>query len=299
MNSQPTRNMIAFLSIFFLFIGLHGPLHGKERPVLYREGVIVVFDEPLAGAANEVADIYPVIKRELEKTFTWSVNFRPTVLLVRKSQDFQRLTGNDLFVAFVVPAEKFIAIDYSKMRAHPFSIGTALKHEMCHLLLHSYIKKENLPRWLDEGIAQWVSDGMAEIIMNQRRSVLYETLLSGEKINIYHFTERPPRDKRALFLAYEGSKSLVEYIVREFGTAGILLILKYLREGSPIDVAILEALSISFDELDRKWQNHLKKKVSWFVFLSAHLYEILFFLAAVLMIIGFLKRLMEKKDYTT
>ena len=75
------------------------------------------------------------------------------------------------------------------------------------------------------------------------------------------------------------------------------MILKHLKEGNEMDVAVLKALSISFDELEGEWHNHLKKSITWFTYLSNNLYEILFFLAALIMIYGFIRRLRIKRAY--
>ena len=62
-----------------------------------------------------------------------------------------------------------------------------------------------------------------------------------------------------------------------------------------MDRAILKGLSISFDELERRWQDHLKKRATWFYYLINNLYEILFFLAALLMIYGFIRSMIKKR----
>jgi hypothetical protein len=74
-------------------------------------------------AAEEAADIYPALKRGLEKTLEWRVHFRPTVLLIKESKAFQGAAGNALIVAFAIPQRNLIMIDYSKMRTHLFSIA--------------------------------------------------------------------------------------------------------------------------------------------------------------------------------
>jgi hypothetical protein len=104
----------------------------------------------------------------LENTLEWTIDFKPTIVLVNDSEKFQEMTGNSLIVAYAVSQRNLIVIDHSKMNTKPFSLGSIIKHELCHLLLHDKISKVILPRWLDEGVSQWVSDGIAEIIMSRR-----------------------------------------------------------------------------------------------------------------------------------
>lgn len=297
MNNRSLAKKIALVSIVSFFIILLESLCAEEKLALRRKEVIVVFDEPLRAAAEEAANIYVVLKKELEKTLGWRVNFRPTVLLIKENETFKKMARSDLVVAFAIPQKNLMVIDYSKMRTDPFSIETTLKHELCHLLLHNHIKKENLPRWLDEGIAQWVSDGIAEIIMNQKRSLLDEAVLSKRYISIRALTNGFPREKKSLMLAYEESKSLVEYMISSFGTEAILMVINHLKEGSELDVALLKVLSISLDELEGRWHHHLKQRITWLTYLINHLYEILFFLAALVVVYGFIRGLRKKRAY--
>jgi hypothetical protein len=290
------KKVFLFSSFFFLTILLQ-PLCAQKTGALQNNEVIVHFEEPLQIAAEEVINIYSVVKKDLEKTFRWSVDFRPTVFLIKDSETFQRVAGSDLIVAFANAQRSLIVIDYSKMKMHPFTIEITLKHELCHLLLHRHIKRENLPRWLDEGIAQWVSGGIAEIIMDQKRSILNEATLAGRYISMRALTKRFPQDRKSLFLAYEESKSLVEYMVGKFGRDGILAVITHLRDGDKVDTALLKSLSISFDELERDWKNHLKKRITWLTYLINYLYEILFFLAALMMIYGFIRVWIKKRRY--
>jgi hypothetical protein len=288
---------IVLVFTVFLFVMFHGLLHAAQRSTLRDKEVIVLFDEPLRVAAEEAATLYPLLKKELENTLARPVNFRPTVVLIKESETFQRTAGTNLIVAFAIPEKNLMVIDYSKTRKDPFSIETTMKHELCHLLLHNYIKEGNLPKWLDEGVCQWVSDGISEIIMTQKRSILDEAILSGRYISIRALTGRFPRDERYLVLAYEESKSLVEYMISSFGKEAVLSVLNYLEEGVEVDEALLRGLSISLDELESRWHHHLRRRITWVAYLINHLYEILFFLAAMAMIYGFIRVLKKKRAY--
>jgi hypothetical protein len=297
MKSQRMANGAVLIFTIFLFMLFHGLLHAAQRGTLREKEVIVLFDEPLRVAAEEAATLYPVLKKELENRLARPVNFRPTVVLVKESETFKRMAGTNLIVAFAIPEKNLMVIDYSKTRIDPFSIETTMKHELCHLLLHNHIKEENMPKWLDEGICQWVSDGISEIIMTQKRSVLDEAILSGRYISIRALAGRFPRDERYLVLAYEESKSLVEYIVSAFGEEALLSVVNDLEKGVEVDEALLRSLSISLDELESRWHHHLRRKITWVTYLINHLYEILFFLAAMAMIYGFIRGLMKKRAY--
>jgi hypothetical protein len=293
-------NRKIFLFLFIFFAILIKPLYTEEFGIIQKKEVVVLFENSLEFAAKEVADIYPALKKELEKTFKWNFNFKAKVLLIKNSKKFQMITGSNLIVGIAIPKRYEIIINYSEFNKHPFAIKMTLKHEMCHLLLHHYIRRDNLPKWLDEGICQWISGGLGEIIMNKNRPVLSKAILKGEYISLRYLTNKFPKDKNSLLLAYEESRSLVEYINSKFGKNGILNILRYMKDGDEVDVAILKSLSISFEELEKKWHTYLRKKFTWITYLTYlgnHLYEILFFLSALLAICAFIKLLMKKRAY--
>ena len=297
MCRESLANIIALVSAISTLLIFSTPIHGEEWKVLREKQVHVVFEDSLQNAAQEAAALYPEVREELEETFGWRVNFVPTVLLVKESDVFQRMVGSEFIVAFANSGRNQIVMDYSKMKTHPFSLETTLKHELCHLLLHHHIERENLPRWLDEGICQWASDGIAEIILDQRGSILDEAVLSGRYIPIRALTRRFPEERRFLMLAYEESKSMVEFIIGSYGKDGVLAVLNHLKEGVEADTAIQTGLSISLDDLETRWHQHLNRRTTWLAYLINHLYEILFFLAALAMIYGFIRQLMRKRAY--
>ncbi len=296
--AEGTGNTV-LLSLLLILIIPSSLLYAEqiELGVIRNSEVIVQFEKPLKNAAIEVENIYPDIKAGLEKTIGWRVTFRPTVVLIKDSKTFRKMAGNNQFVAFAVPRKNLMVIDYSKMKTHPFTLEITLRHELCHLLLHHYIREGNLPRWLDEGVSQWVSGGMAEIIMDTKRSPLKDAVLSGRFIPISALEEGFPKDKKSMLLAYEESKSIVEYMGREYGSNKVLEVLNNLRDGDGVDAAIQQALKIPVQELETRWHKQLKKRITWFTYLSRNLYEVLFFLAALITIAGFIRLLVRKRNY--
>jgi hypothetical protein len=108
---------------------------------------------------------------------------------------------------------------------------------------------------------------------------------------------RFPHDKNGLVLAYEQSKSVVEYINRHYGPQGMRDLLGQLRQGVDVESAFERQFAISFEKFEGQWRNHLKESISWFTYLSIHLYEILFVSAALLTILGFIRILLRKRGY--
>ena len=289
-----SRVLLSLLLILFT----QTALTAAEPEMLVTRELVVVYDKSVEQAARQALGAYPGIRQELEALFSWSLDFRPTLVLVNDKKRFQQLAAHELIVAYALPEKNVAVIDLTKMNISPFTLRTTFKHELCHLMLHYHVKNNHLPRWLDEGICQWASDGLADILMDNNRELLPAAILSNTYFDLDTLHYRFPQNKKLLILAYEQSKSVVEYISREYGPEGILYLLELLKQGNDINVAIEKGLSISYDELKTQWREHLNEKFNWFTYLSIHIYEILFVLAALLTILGFARKIVRKRAYS-
>jgi len=265
--------------------------------VLQNDDIAVFYEPPLEAAADEVLRLYPVLRQNLTDIFGWRLNARPQVVLVKTNQTFQQIAGNSLIVAFAVPDKSLIVIDYSRMSTRPFNLSITLKHEMCHLLLHEHINSANLPKWLDEGICQWASDGIGEILIDKSWSGLDAAVMAGQTLRFSRLANRFPGDRSSLMLAYEQSKSVVVYIDRQYGKQAVINILGDLRNGEPLETAVFRNLSLSLNQLEKEWLDDIERTPRWLVYLANNIYGILFFFAAILLIMGFIRALIRRREY--
>lgn len=258
--------------------------------------VIVRYEPPLENAAVGLAAVYPGIKADVEKKLSWRIGFVPVVVLIRRHDLFLKESRNDLVTAFAVPGENLIAIDYSRMERTPFELRSTLEHELCHLLLHRNIEDLFLPRWLDEGIAQWVGGG-ADILDPGEGDVLKQAVLSGNLLRLDDISLHFPGQPGALRLSYEESRSVVEFIVGKYGTGKLLSILEGLHDRKSMEQSVSENLRVGLSALERNWRDSLLRKYSWQTYLADHLYWILFFLAALGTVCGYLRLRKRIKNY--
>ena len=283
---QPTRGNVSRLIlplvlVCTLFCTSGTPVAPMDLDTLESPDLVVQFERPLSNAASDVMRSYPAVKEELEKTLGWPLDFRPFIFLIKDGSRFREITGNDMVVAFALPREHFIAIDYSKMGVHPFTLHTTLKHELCHLMLGSRIKAR-LPRWLDEGVAQWATGGLSEMITGRTGSYLSGAVASQRLISLDDLRVGFPEDRQSLALAYEESRSFVEYISKRFGKAKIPEILRSMGNGEPLEDAVQGVLAVPLPQLEADWRRNLTRGTHWFLLVADNIYEILFFLAALI-----------------
>ena len=282
--------LISLITIFVL------PSYGLEQTqVLQNDDLTVTYETSLDGAASQLLGLYPDLKQELVRTFSWSLDVRPHVVLVKDTPTFRNLFRNDLFVAIAIPDKNLIVIDYSKMNQHPFTLRITFKHELCHLLLHHHIEGQYLARWLEEGICQWASDGIGEIFIDKHSSRLDAAIVTDRVLSLRRLANSFPRDRESLILAYEQGKSVINFIDRKYGKDSILELLNHLKNGEHLDTAALKTFGLNSAELEKDWLEHLQRTPRWLVYLANNLYGILFFLAALLTIFGFIRRILRRK----
>jgi hypothetical protein len=176
-------------------------------------------------------------------------------------------------------------------------LRSVLKHEYVHLLLHRHIAAERLPRWLDEGIAQHLSDGLSEYLPGRQPMILGEALAAGRVMALAALEMRFPADVYARQLAYEQSRSIVGFMVRGYGDSFLAALLARLAGGMSTNDAFRAVSGISLEDLETEWRQQQTSPLSWIGRLAGNVYGILFFLAALATLLGFLRHRRRRRAY--
>ena len=71
----------------------------------------------------------------------------------------------------------------------------------------------------------------------------------------------------------------------------------HFKEGISLDESMQRSFSMSLDDLEQDWKSRLKRKYTWFYYLSSNLYTILFVFAALVTVYGFIRLLQKKRAY--
>ena len=294
---QPRFIPTVFLLIFSFLLVFPHPLFSQTLYILQKQELTVLYESSLEGGAEEAVELYQGVKKEVEDKLGLQVTFVPSILLIKSTETFRKMAGSDLIVAFAVPDKMLMVIDHSRMKVSPFSLAVTMKHELCHLVVHHHLGGRRIPKWFDEGIAQWVSEGIGEIMVEQKKPPLNEAVLAGKIIPMRALSDYFPGDRESLPLAYEQSQSLVTYMIEKYGVEGVLDILEGVKQGNTWEDAVWGALGVSFLDVEDGWHRNLKKRLTWITYVVNNLYEILFFLAALASVIGFVRAYLRKRAY--
>ncbi len=268
-------------AILLLATGLIAAATARAEEVLQTSHVRIIHPPALKHRAERIAAVSPAIITDLKGKLGLSFAIQPTVVPAPTREAFYRLGGRSWFSAFAVPRKQLVVLDMSRLDQPGGDIYTTLKHEYAHLALHQAIGRQRLPRWLDEGTAQWASDGLSEYLPTVQRALLPQAAAAGRLFNLDELAETFPADAQGLQLAYEQSRSFVNYLVRRFGDDALRLLLQSLAAGASPGQAFEEALGVRLSAVEAEWRHGLRRPSSWLASLAGHVYGLLFFAAAI------------------
>ena len=129
--------------------------------------------------------------------------------------------------------------------------GGTISHELVHVLLQRATANSNLPvpLWMNEGLAEYgnVDQGIAydrflEWAVDTNRATPFESL------NVF------PGDPNLNLVAYGQSRSVVEYIIAEFGRDKMFELMAVIDSGIPFDAAMVRTYGFDTRGLDELWR---------------------------------------------
>lgn len=280
------ESSLRFLILMVCIFLWEAAAYGFEARTLFQsEELTITGEEDLEPESTYLGRIYPEARGEIEQTLGLRLTMRPGVLLIGNEDFFRKLSGSPFVSAFAVPSERLIVIHVSPRASKPAILYDIFKHELCHLLLHENIRRENLPRWLDEGICQWISGTLGEVLAGDAVAIS-RVEMAQRLIPLRQLAATFPKDKDLLLLAYNQSRDFVGFVADRYGAESLRDILNHLREGDDIGNAFSKALHKPLEDVQEEWIEDLKNRKEWLIWASRHMYEILFFGAAVLTILA-------------
>jgi hypothetical protein len=285
------------LAVFPFFAGFTGTAHAQERLVLRGKDVDITCDAPLEPWARELLREYPGLRARVEKLTGWNLHARVGVFMTADTERFELMSGSPFVSAFAVPSKNAIAIRVASVTARPYFFNETFQHELCHLVLHEHITSVPLPKWLDEGICQWISGSVGEILGGAGRGAAGALELSRQAMPWRTLERSFPADEASLVLAYEESRSIVDHISTEYGRESLLEILDRMAKGENIETAVSNVLHLPLRLLEDEWLQKTRGKKVWLIWLGQYIYEVLFSIAALLTVFGFVRRTILKRRY--
>jgi hypothetical protein len=282
--------------LFLLLCALPASSDALDLEEYHGSGFVIRFEPQLRKSAMRLASDYPKARNDVELKLGWQMQADPVIVLLRHKA-FQEVARNELITAFAQPGRNLIVIDNSKMGRFRSDLNDTLRHELAHILLHHRVGAASLPKWLDEGVAQWASGGISEIRYSGGGGLLRKAVLSDRLVPLAQLTSNFPDYPDGLILAYEQSKSFTGFIAKRYGEEKLRMLLRNLQKLGEIEEAVYETLGASLGSVELAWKEDLSGGASWFVYTADHLPWVLFFLAALITIAGYILAKRRLRNY--
>ncbi|NCG34462.1 MAG: hypothetical protein GWO78_00450 [Dehalococcoidales bacterium] len=129
-------------------------------------------------------------------------------------------------------------------------IGTST-HEIMHILVGRATDGSiNLPLWLNEGLAEYA---------NRDKTVSYDLYLEWgigtNQLKPLSQLRTFPGDPKLTLVSYGQSRSVVRYMIDNYGQEKMYILLNNLSQGMTIDEALLDSYGFELSTLDSNWRD--------------------------------------------
>jgi hypothetical protein len=130
-----------------------------------------------------------------------------------------------------------------------------IPHELSHIVLHQATDNpyNTPPTWLDEGLAvynQETADGRFP-------GLIRDAARAGKLIPLRALNSSFPLNPNEALLSYAQSASVVEFLIKQHGTAKASALVAVFREGVAYDEAVQRSLGATLEEIDAQWRASL------------------------------------------
>ncbi|MFC1699426.1 peptidase MA family metallohydrolase [Candidatus Omnitrophota bacterium] len=139
-------------------------------------------------------------------------------------------------------------------------LNEVLPHELTHLIFRDYVGMENIPMWIDEGVAQWEESGKRQMVKRKMKLLLKSySPIEIERLSTISI-DRVKNDA-IVELFYVQAISIIDFLITEFGSENFIFFCRQLRDGKDMDEALRFAYPTSIRDvktLERKWSAYVK-----------------------------------------
>ncbi len=258
------------------------------------EHFVVYFDKDAsqtarmaAKAAEEARDrTYNVLGIRAKKRI--AIRIQSAAEDFSKKQPGERVPGWAVGTAYASRNAIFIMQPHG-VKLQYNDIREVVTHEYIHVAVGNYLEEVDVPRWLDEGLADFVG--------GERSWTAPVTLgtasITGRLIPLAALKNYWPQSAEKAKLAYAQASDFAAFIEREYGPGAIKRLLKLAHSTGDLDAAFRSVTGKGVYELEKEWIEKVARYYKWIPLLSGGL--TLWAGASVLVVLGFIRKKRVKK----
>jgi hypothetical protein len=213
------------------------------------------------------------------------------VIIASTVEEFQRVqpAGSQVptwAIGVAYPAQNLIILLSPKAHQRGrIDLVRTFQHEVIHIVLGQAFKgKENVPRWLDEGLAMIAADEWSV----SRLSTMTFAALGRKLIPMDEIIGSFPWDPQQAEIAYCQSFYFISFLKGRFGSEAFKQFLQEYVRDKNFRRAIQDAYQKSWPEMEQEWLDYLRLRFSWIPLITSS--TTLWFLATLIFLLGYLRK---------
>ena len=231
------------------------------------------------------------ITQEMINNFGLPLQKPVDVIIASTAEEFQRIQpGGSRVPTWAIgvayPQQNLIILLSPTVRQRgPIDIIKTFQHEVLHIILGQAFKgKENVPRWLDEGLAMIAANEWSMA----RLSTMTFAVLGRKMIPMQQLTESFPWDPDQAHIAYCQSFYFISFLKGRFGSDLFKTFLQKYTVHKNFQRAIFDTYNVRWEEMEDLWRGYLRLRFSWIPLITSS--TTLWFLATLIFILGYLRK---------
>jgi len=261
-----SRRLLVFSFIFLFFLQFQALALDKDYKQMRSGHFIITYHKDvkpvyITEIKNVSEKFYRVITQEFnflrDKLWLWENRAK---IFVAKDRDSYKSEFNcsDWSAACVSYRDKTIYTYPEHERFKP-----VFAHELTHIIFREYVKENNFPLWLDEGVAVYVEEKYGgERFYKHQLYKLKKYIIDDEYIKIIDLSQvnlsalkDKPQDYVSLF--YLESFSIVNFLMKEYGKFRFSQFVSCLRQGYSLEKALSKVYYHLNDlaALEKRWKD--------------------------------------------
>ncbi len=219
----------------------------------------VSYDREAAGAlVREVLEHLEQAYREVGRVFGRAYPPSPIQVSLYTVEGFTESTQLDEHVGAVYDGTKIRCpvIDAAGTRLPSDELRRRLYHEYVHVVVH-HLAKENVPWWLNEGLAEVLSSDLSEAEFDLLRRARKQDALFHLR-DLMH-SQLDSQEVGALRVAYTQSHATVGFLKKRFGTRNFSNLLGALADGEDPERALRKWFRHNYRTLELAVANYIEE----------------------------------------
>lgn len=200
---------------------------------------------------------------EIAYDFDLATNDTFSVIIVSSRKEFQQYLKGRLpnwTGAFASPFNKKMVIRSPRWSNDFLEYRVVLVHELLHLVMPHIVGKQEVPRWINEGMAIFYSGEERW----KTSTALSKALSTNSYIPLQEIDDVLNFHRIQAELAYHESYSAIHYLLSIYDIDGLKTILYGIRDRKALDDIFISATGSSFKAFEKEWLAFEKKSQRYY-----------------------------------